>query len=245
MSEYQFYRDQTPPLKGGSEGSAGRPPHAQQIDFSSLFPHEVLLHGPQTVKQVALTFDDGPDETWTPRVLDTLKKFQVKATFFLVGQRIEANIEVAKRIVKEGHVAGNHTYDHPKLPTLTPAQVSSEITRTSDVIKRVTGVKPAFFRPPYGALTVPVVEEIRKLGYKIIFWDVDSLDWSGLTGPQVAANILAHAKKGSIILQHSAGGKGESLEDTIQALPYVITTLENEGFQFKTVPDLLGIKPYQ
>ncbi|MDB5084047.1 MAG: chitooligosaccharide deacetylase [Bacilli bacterium] len=240
-----FIRQATPPLTGGSEGAGGRPPHTQHIDYASMFPGEVILHGPPNVRQVALTFDDGPDDLWTPRILDVLRHYNVHATFFLVGHRAEAHPEVLRRIVREGHVAGNHTYDHPKLTDITPAEVESEITRTSDIIQRTAGVKPALFRPPYGALSVPVIEQIRRLGYKIIFWDVDSLDWSGLTAAQVAANILAHVHPGSIILQHSAGGVGESLEDTVQALPYVITTLEREGYQFRTVPELVGITAYQ
>lgn len=236
---------QTPPLKGGSEGTGGRPPHTHHIDFSSMFPNEVILHGTGNRKQVALTFDDGPDDMWTPRILNALKPYNVKGTFFLIGRRAEAHPNVVKRIVQEGHVVGNHTYDHPNLTKITPAEVRDEISKASDIINRVAGVRPAFFRPPYGALTVPIVEEVRKLGYKIIFWDVDSLDWSGLTGPQVAANVLAHVHPESIILMHSAGGKGESLEDTVQSLPYIISTLHSEGYSFKTVPELLGIKPYQ
>lgn len=235
---------QLPPFKHGSERIEERHPHTKHIDWASLFPNEVILHGPAR-KEVALTFDDGPDDVWTPRILDVLAQHDVKATFMCVGERIQQNPEVLRRIVRDGHVVGNHSWDHPNLTKIPLAEVRTEIERTGSEIHRIAGVRPRLFRPPYGALNAEVIREATSLDYKIIFWNVDSLDWAGLTSFQVEANILAHAGPGSIVLQHSAGGRGESLADTVNALPDVVKKLREEGYKFLTVSDLLNIPAYK
>lgn len=106
---------------------------------------------------------------------------------------------------------------------------------------RLAGIRSTMFRPPYGALNAEIIHEVIRLKEKIIFWDVDSLDWAGLIARQVSANILSHVRPGAIILQHSAGGMGESLQDTVNALPYVVHTLRREGYTFHTVPNLINI----
>ncbi|CRK82258.1 polysaccharide deacetylase family protein [Neobacillus massiliamazoniensis] len=241
--EQDFIR-QLAPLQHGPERLAERPPHTQHVDWSSMFPNEVILHGPTNRRLVSLTFDDGPDNVWTPQVLDVLNRYNIKGTFMCVGQRIQQNPQVLTRIIREGHVVGNHSWSHPNFTKIPLNEVRGQIEGTANEVNRLTGMRPVLFRPPYGALNLDVIREIMSLRDKIIFWNVDSLDWDGLTGPQVAANILAHAGPGSIILQHCAGGRGESLLDTIQALPYVIQTLRQEGYNFVTVPQLLNIRPY-
>ncbi|GIP32499.1 polysaccharide deacetylase family protein [Paenibacillus sp. J2TS4] len=229
---------------GGPESSQGRPPQPQLIDWSALYPNEIILHGP-AVKKVSLTYDDGPDDRWTPQILDVLKAHQVKAAFFCVGWRIQRYPDVLKRIVQEGHIVANHTWNHPNLTKLPVNEVKNEIVRTEDEINRLVGRRTALFRPPYGALSDQVVKTILAMNYKIILWDVDSLDWSGLTAEQVATNILSHAHPGAIILQHSAIGIGGSLQNTVNALPYTIETLRKQGYSFATLPELLGIPAYK
>lgn len=178
-----------------------------------------------------------------PMVLNALARFHVKATFFVVGRRCEANPDMLRRIAREGHVIGNHSWNHPNLAKLTAAEdVRSQIQRTDEVIRRLTGITPVLFRPPYGALSDTVVEEAVKAKKKVILWNVDSLDWMQLSGRQVAANILAHTRPGSIVLQHSAGGVGESLQGSVDALPVVIQTLRGRSYKLLTVPQLLNLK---
>lgn len=235
---------QLPPHKHGPERVEERHPHTRHIDWASIFRGEVILHGPAR-KEVALTFDDGPDDVWTPRILDVLSRHGVKATFMCVGQRIQRNPQVFQRIVGEGHVVGNHSWDHPNLTKISIEEVRTEVHQTENEMERLAGVRPNFFRPPYGALNADVIREIMSLHYKIILWNVDSLDWAGLTAHQVTANILAHVGPGSIVLQHSAGGAGESLEDTVAALPGIIRTLRQEGYRFRTVSELLRTPAYK
>jgi peptidoglycan/xylan/chitin deacetylase (PgdA/CDA1 family) len=163
----------------------------------------------------------------------------------LMGRRVRQNPRVVQDLVRNGHIVGNHTYYHPNLTKVPVERIRQEIQSTADTIQRTVGVRPNFFRPPYGAINEEVIREMIQEKHKIILWDVDSLDWSGLTGPQVTANVLAHAYSGSIVIMHSAGGRGESLEDTVQALPYIILTLEEMGYRFVTLPELLNLPAYE
>jgi peptidoglycan-N-acetylglucosamine deacetylase len=244
-----FYADahtfRQPPNQQGGPETVRETPHTQHVDLSAMFPGELFLHGPENRKRIALTFDDAPDETFTPRVLDALKQVNVKGTFFLIGERCAAHPEVASRIVDEGHVIGNHTWNHPNLTKITKQARDYQIQHAEDVIFNITKKRTALFRPPYGALNPEIVRELKEKNYKVIYWNVDSLDWMGLTGPQVTANILAHARSGSILLQHAAGGSGEDLSGTIAAIAYFVETLRKEGYSFVTVPQLLSIPAYK
>jgi peptidoglycan/xylan/chitin deacetylase (PgdA/CDA1 family) len=243
---YQASRQGVPaPLKHGPERLSERDPHTKHVDWHEKYPNEVLLSGPPGRKAVAFTFDDGPDDVWTPQIVAVLDQMGVKGTFFCVGKRVVQSPKVLQHLLNRGHIVGNHSWSHPNFTKIPVEDIQMEIESATDAIERVGGIRPKLFRPPYGALTDTVIQEVIRLQYKIIFWDVDSLDWSGITAQQVVANVLAHAHPGAIILMHSAGGRGESLEDTVRALPKIITTLRNEGYSFMTVPDLLGIPAYQ
>jgi peptidoglycan/xylan/chitin deacetylase (PgdA/CDA1 family) len=228
------------PHAGGPERPEERPAQPERVDWSARYPDEIVLHGPER-KEVALTFDDGPDDEWTPQVLRVLDRFGVKATFFVVGQRSERNPSVLRRIVREGHIVGNHSWNHPNLSKMTKEEVRSQLERTDSVIRKVTGKTTRLFRPPYGAISDIVVQEAVRLHKKMILWNVDSLDWMQLTARQVAANVLSHTQPGSFILMHSAGGAGESLQGTVDGLPIVIQSLRRLGYSFRTIPQLLGI----
>ncbi|WAH37809.1 polysaccharide deacetylase family protein [Alicyclobacillus dauci] len=237
-------KSQISEFQHGPERLEERPPHTQHRDWQSLYPTEIIVNGPRNRKAVSLTFDDGPDDVWTPRILSVLAQYSVKATFNCVGQRVHQNPQMLGRIANEGHILGNHSWDHPNFTKIPVSEIRSQIERTSEEIQRVVGVRPRYFRPPYGAMNQEVIEEVIKLGYKILYWDVDSLDWAGLSGPQAAANVLAHTRPGSIILMHFAGGRDQSLQDTVDALPYIILTLREEGYKFQTVPQLIHEPAY-
>ncbi|MCL6547925.1 MAG: polysaccharide deacetylase family protein [Alicyclobacillus sp.] len=236
---------QVTPHEGGPERITERHPHTKHVDWHSLYPDEIILRGPADRKVAALTFDDGPDNVWTPQILRVLSQYAVKATFMCVGRRVQQHPSVLQRIVREGHVVGNHSFSHPNLTKIPIAEVRNQIVETENEIQRIAGVRPRFFRPPYGALSDEVIREVRALGDLIIFWDVDSLDWAGLTPAQVAANVLAHTAPGAIILMHCAGGVGESLANTVQALPYIIQTLREEGYTLTTVSDMIRAPAYK
>ncbi|QSO48263.1 polysaccharide deacetylase family protein [Alicyclobacillus mengziensis] len=228
----------------GPERISERPPYTQHVDWHALYPNAICLHGPRKRRQIALTFDDGPDNTWTPEILSVLSHFNVKATFNCVGQQVYYYPEVFHRIIQDGHIVENHSWDHPNFTKIPLSEARSQIERTSSLMEQIVAIRPALFRPPYGAINQDVIKLVLSLRNRILYWDVDSLDWEGLTGKQVAANVLAHARAGSIVLMHFAGGKEGNLQGTVQALPRIITTLQREGFSFLTVSNLLNVPAY-
>lgn len=229
-------------LAGGSERENRGFPQRKIIDLTSLFPGLFYREGPTDEKKIALTFDDGPDSVYTPQILDILKKENIKATFFLIGNRAELFTDVVRRIEKEGHVIGNHTMNHPNIIKLNEAQTQQEIKEGEEALYNIINYRTALFRSPYGSLTPEKVKEVEKLDYKIIAWNVDSLDWKSLTAEQVKYNILENVKAGSIVLQHSSGSEEEDLTGSVAALEEVITILKDEGYKFVTIPELLDIQ---
>ncbi|WP_018130257.1 polysaccharide deacetylase family protein [Effusibacillus pohliae] len=232
---------QTPNLEDGKEHDVREPHPLSLADLRRKYPSTFILSGPPTKRQVALTFDDGPDTVFTPQVLDVLKRYHVKATFFVVGNRALAHPELVQRMVREGHVVGNHSFSHANLPKLSDDQFHYQILHTEEILRPLIGYNPKLVRPPYGNINEPQILWLAGQGFKIINWNVDSLDWKGLNAAQVSTNVLAHVHPGNIILQHCAGGHGEDLTGTVQALPRIIEKLRADGVQFVTVPDLLNL----
>ena len=210
-------------------------------ELRKKYPETLIIQGPSQTKSVALTFDDVPDIRYTEKVLDVLKKYQVQATFFVVGYRAEMYPEIVRRMVKEGHVIGNHTYNHPYLPPMSLAQMAGQITKTQEILNRIVGYKPKLIRPPYGAINEQQLLWAKRNGFLVVNWNVDSLDWKSLKAQEVKANVLPFVRPGSIVLQHAGGGFGEDLSGTIQALPSIIEHVRAKGYQFVTVPEMIGV----
>ncbi|MBZ9633215.1 polysaccharide deacetylase family protein [Clostridium sp. FP1] len=199
----------------------------------------------RTLKQVALTFDDGPDVYYTPQILEILKQNNVKATFFIVGLRAQAHPEMILRIVSEGHSIGNHTWDHPILSRLPADKIKEEVQKTEQLLYKITGLNTAMFRPPYGSTTPQVIDEISSLGYEIIDWSVDTRDWDKTSVLQIMNYVSKELYPGGIILQHCAVGKSGDLSNTVKALPQIISSLRSQGYSFVMVQDLLNIAAFK
>lgn len=177
-----------------------------QGDFRRHDP--VYYYGPKNgEKVVALTFDDGPDDYYTLQILDILKREKIKATFFVVGQMAARHPSVLKKIDQEGHIIGNHTWDHQQLPKLSENQVKNEVLQPANLIFHYLGKRPLLFRPPYGALNSAVTRQIAGFHYKIIQWSIDTRDWAGPSVNKIVRTVMHQVRPGSIILQHSLGGK--------------------------------------
>lgn len=200
-------------------------------------------------KKLAITFDDGPDGTWTPKVLDILKSKNVPATFFVIGVDASQYPGLLKREYAEGHNIGNHTYTHPPFDDISHTQLRWELNLTQRLIESTIGVKSILFRPPYGIDHQPeYAEEVAQLplaqemGYLIIGQKIDPHDWKQINGKQVPAqeiidSVLKQADNGNIILFHDGGG---DRAETLKALPKIIDALRAEGYEFVSVPDLIG-----
>ncbi|MDI6638210.1 MAG: polysaccharide deacetylase family protein [Bacillota bacterium] len=222
-----------------SDGTEKQNRMPEPQDLVKLFPNIVVRQWTPAVPSVAITFDDGPDNTYTPKILDILARYGVRATFFLIGQAAEKHPEVVARIVNEGHAIGNHTYFHTNLSRMAAWQVLLDLRKAQAVFTRLVGQAPAVVRPPYGALDPPAVEAIGQEGFKVVLWTIDSLDWWGLSKEQVIKNVVPALKSGVIVLHHSSGGPGEDLTGTLEALPEIIRTLKDQGYRFVTVPEVL------
>ena len=182
-------------------------------------------------KVVALTFDDGPNPATTNQALDTLSKYGIKATFFVLGKNISGNEEILKRMKADGHVIGNHSWSHPVLSKLSLDEAKKQITDTEDAITKVLGSSSKLMRPPYGAIT----DDIRNsLDLNFIMWDVDSLDWKSKNEAAILTEIQRQARNGSIILMHDIHA------ETVNALPKIIDYLKEQGYHFVTVPEMLN-----
>jgi peptidoglycan/xylan/chitin deacetylase (PgdA/CDA1 family) len=195
------------------------------ITFSS-----VHVDGPY----IAMTFDDGPSATLTPKLLDILAAHQIKATFFVIGENVAEHPEIVARAAREGHEIGNHSWSHPNFGKMSDDGVRSQIQRTDDAIKSATGSRPTLLRPPYGSITAREKRWIHdQFGYQIILWDVDPYDWKR-PGPSVVRNrILKETRPGSIVLSHDIH------PGTIEAMPSTFDALEAKGFKFVTISELI------
>ncbi|MDZ8221994.1 polysaccharide deacetylase family protein [Nostoc sp. ChiVER01] len=194
------------------------------------------VHPRNNEKVIALGIDDGPWPKTTLEMLDILKQNDVKVTFFWVGQALQANPDLAKREVAEGHAIGNHTWHH-WYRRMDEATAKSEIDRTADLIYKTTGVKTALFRPPGGFLNNGLAAYAKSQKDAVIMWSLTSADTDPHAKPQAFVNnVLKGAKPGSIVLMHDGGGDRQR---TVQALPQIISGLKQQGYRFVTIPELL------
>jgi len=207
---------------------------------------EVMQWGGGNEKLLALTFDDGPDPIYTPKVLDVLKKYDVPATFFMVGNQMLRYPDLLRRVVAEGHEVGNHTYSHSNISRIGEDLLRLELNATQRVFESVTGRNMIFFRPPYATDTKPqTADEIRplalisELGYLAVNMNIDSRDWWLPNTRRIVQTTLSEARAGlgNVILMHDGGG---GRQHTVDALPEIIEKARAEGFRFVAVSELIG-----
>jgi peptidoglycan-N-acetylglucosamine deacetylase len=184
--------------------------------------------------QLALTFDDGPHPTLTPRLLDMLAERDLKATFFVIGRNVETYPDIARRIVSEGHEIANHTWSHPALSKLPPERVVEELRLTHEKVLEITGCRMTSLRPPYGATNDRVRQTaFDRFGYTTIMWSVDPLDWKYRNTTRVTRALVSGAAPGAVLLAHDIH------PTTIAAVPSTLDQLLGRQFQFLTVEQLL------
>jgi peptidoglycan-N-acetylglucosamine deacetylase len=197
-------------------------------------------------KQLVLTFDDGPDPTWTPQILDVLKNKHVPGTFFVIGVNAESSPDLVRRIYSQGDLIGNHTYDHPNIATISAQRMFYELNLTQRLIEHDTGHATTLFRPPYNADSEPATaEEVEPIwhaekdfGYTMIGERIDPQDWKpGITAKQIIDEVISEKDNGHIILLHDGGGDRSA---TLEALPVLIDQLRSAGYQFVNVDSLMN-----
>lgn len=186
-------------------------------------------------KCVAITFDDGPGSA-IDQLLATLKAHDAQATFFVLGDVSAARPTSLKKIAAAGHEIGTHTWDHEALPTLTDDQIRAELTRSADVIEKITGTRPELMRPPYGSVTKRVLGLLGQREWPVIEWSLDPEDWKDRNADVVYKRVIAGTRPGSIVLLHDIHAT------TVAAVPRILAELADRGYRFVTVSQLYGRK---
>jgi peptidoglycan/xylan/chitin deacetylase (PgdA/CDA1 family) len=180
-------------------------------------PVPYVQKGPDTGNRIALTFDDGPEPGVTERILDTLGAHGLRATFFMIGEKVAAAPELARRVA-ESHEVGHHTYTHRKLTELAPADMEEELEKTDAIFMEVLGRRANWFRPPFGVLRQNQAARVRARGMRVALWSLDSEDWRGGPGTAVTERILRHMHPGAIVLCHDTPATADGLAATLTGL---------------------------
>ncbi len=186
--------------------------------------------------KIALTFDDGPHPYYTPIILDILKEYGIKATFFMIGENVKYYNEAAQAVLAAGHEIGNHTYHHKSLKPLGQQAILQEIQSCEDELFSLAEYRPKLVRPPEGSMGQGVKEVVGDLGYRIILWDLDTRDWAHTAPGDISKKVLNDISSGDIILMHDFIGHNSP---TPAALRLFIPKLLEQGYQFVTVSELL------
>ena len=202
----------------------------------SNFHHPVICEGRTSEKSVSITFDDGPDALKTPLILKVLEKHQVHAAFFCIGKNISGNEQLVKKLTDEGHLAGNHSYSHSNWFDLFPARkMRGELLETDRLIQNITGTTPLFFRPPFGVVNPMVSNALKHKHWKVIGWNIRSLDTINRSPEKIRDNILRQLKPGAIILLH------DFTPFTEHHLDELITGIRDAGYSIVRLDQLLKL----
>jgi len=231
---------------GGSAGLAGLvvAGYNTMAPRSQLYGRTFIGRAPGT-RELALTFDDGPNDPYTFHLLEVLAKHEVRATFFMIGRYVKQRPEIAAAVARQGHVIGNHTSTHPNLIFRTPGQVRSEIAACEQALEdAVEGNHAPLFRPPWGARTPVVLRTVRQLGMTPVLWSVTGFDWNAGSAADIKHEVTRQVRGGDVLLLHDGGHKhmGVDRSYTVQAVDELIRRYKDEGYAFKTVVEMMVAK---
>jgi peptidoglycan/xylan/chitin deacetylase (PgdA/CDA1 family) len=190
---------------------------------------------------ICLTFDDGPDPLYTPKILDLLAVYDIKATFFVIGEAVQQYPQVLEAIVKQGHAIGNHTYSHSHPWMMTPARAKDEVARTTLAIEKIIGVTPNWFRPPFGRLRGAMREQAHVQNMTTVLWSHSLIDWGLLGTPLGISQRLSQIKADDIVLMHDGKRKHNHPQITLQCLPNFLRSLQKKSLAAVTLDEF--IKP--
>ncbi len=197
---------------------------------------------PRSSRQLALTYDDGPNDPCTLRLLEVLAKHKVHATFFLIGRYVQQRPEIAREIGECGHVIGNHTFTHPLLIFKSEAAIASEIIQCSATIESAVGKHSNLFRPPFGGRRPAVLRIARERGFETIMWSVTGYDWKATSSEEIERKVASQVRGGDVILLHDGGHKemGRDRWKTVLATDRLIARYKAEGYEFVTIPEMMA-----
>ncbi len=196
---------------------------------------------PRGSRQLALTYDDGPNDPCTLRLLEVLAKHSVHATFFLIGRYVRQRPEIARQIAHCGHAIGNHTFSHPLLIFKSRAEIVSELIQCSATIESAVGEHSNLFRPPFGGRRPAVLRIARQQGFETIMWSVTGYDWNARSMEEIEEKVVNKVRGGDVILLHDGGHKqmGADRSRTVLATDRLIARYKAEGHEFVTIPEMM------
>jgi peptidoglycan/xylan/chitin deacetylase (PgdA/CDA1 family) len=196
---------------------------------------------PRGSRQLALSFDDGPNDPHTLHLLEVLARHGVHATFFLIGRFVEQRPDIAREIANAGHVVGNHTFNHPLLTLRSGRDVQSEIQQCSQALNNAVGSHSNLFRPPFGGRRPATLRIARRLGLETIMWNVTGHDWKDESAAEIEQRVISQVNGGNVILLHDGGhrGMGQDRSQTILATDRLISRYVSEGYEFVTIPQMM------
>ena len=195
---------------------------------------------PGTMK-IALTYDDGPNDPHTLRLLDVLARHDVRATFFLIGRYVRQRPDIVKKIVQAGHAIGNHTFTHPLLTLKSTAEVRQELVTCRSVLQDAVGEHSHLFRPPFGGRRPAVLRVARELGLQPIMWNVTGYDWNAPPAAEIERTVSRQVRGGDVVLLHDGGHKqlGADRAQTVLASDRLIARYRETGYSFVTIPEMM------
>ena len=195
-------------------------------------------------KQLALTYDDGPNDPHTLRLLEVLERHNVRATFFLIGRFVRQRPEIVREVVKAGHVVGNHTFTHPLLTFKSAAELRQELWACRTALSEAIGEHSNLFRPPFGGRRPAVLRIVRELSLEPVMWNVTGYDWNAPPAAAIENKVTKQMRGGDVILLHDGGHKqmGTDRSQTVLATDHLINHYKSEGFEFTTIPQMLAGK---
>lgn len=226
-------------IVGGSAAAVG-------LGWATMAPKSQLygrtfLGTPGIGKRLALTYDDGPNDPHTMRLLDVLAKHGVKATFFMVGKYLLQRPDIARAVALAGHEVGNHTFSHPNLIWCSTAQVRSELERTEKTLSDIVGPHSRLFRTPFGGRRPASLRVVRSLGLTPVMWSVSAKDWELPSADAIEKQVWTNTRGGDVILMHDGShlGFGWDRSKTVAATDALISRAKNEGYSFCTVGEMM------
>jgi peptidoglycan-N-acetylglucosamine deacetylase len=193
-------------------------------------------------KKIALTYDDGPNDPHTLHLLDVLARYNVKATFFLIGRYVRERPDIAHEIVKAGHAVGNHTFTHPLLTFQSSAEIRKQLEGCHHALTAVIGTHSNLFRPPFGGRRPVVLRIARELNLVPVMWNVTGYDWNAPSSEHIERKVTKQIRGGDVVLLHDGGHQqfGADRSRTVTATARLIARYHSEGYDFSTIPQMLG-----
>ena len=234
-----------PLLAGTAAASAAVAAGYQSMAPTGQWYGRTFIGLPRGTKQFALTYDDGPNDPHTLRLLEVLARHEARATFFLIGRYVRQRPEIAREIIKAGHVVGNHTFTHPLLIFKSDDEIRKELSDCRAALQDAIGEHSNLFRPPFGGRRPGTLRIARELGMEPVMWNVTGYDWDAPPSVVIERKVSRQIRGGDVVLLHDGGHKqmGADRSQTVLATDHLIARYKSEGYEFVTVPQMLERLP--